>query len=89
MGVAGGGLNLCVTEELADHGQAFADQQTAAGEAVPQIVDAHIVEPRTCPDAPPGMLQVGQMAALLASGDNPRVVVLPLDVAQHGDRGFA
>ena len=35
MGVAGGGLNLCVTEELADHGQAFAYQKTAAGEAVP------------------------------------------------------
>ena len=40
MGVAGGGLHLGVPEQFADHGQAFAYQETAAGEGVTQIVDA-------------------------------------------------
>ena len=47
MGVAGGGLHLVVPEELADHGKALAHQQPAAGEGVPQVVDAQI------PDAGP------------------------------------
>ena len=89
MCIARGGVDPAVTEETADDRQALAERKRPRGKTVTQIVDAHIVEPRTCPDAPPGMLQVCQMAALLASGDSPRVVVLPLDVAQHGDRGFA
>ena len=35
MSVTGGGLNLRVTKELSDHRKPFADQQSAAGEAVP------------------------------------------------------
>ena len=45
VGVAGGGLNLGVTQELADHGQALADQQTATGEGMAQVVDTDIVYP--------------------------------------------
>ena len=89
VGVAGGGLNLGVTQELADHGQAFADEQSTAGKAMPQIVYSHIVEPRPSPDAPPGVLQVGEMAPRLATRDHPRVVVLSLDAAQHRDRRVA
>ena len=65
-GVAGGGLDLGVAEQLADHGQAFADRQPAAGEAVAQVVEAHVVEPGPRPDAPPRVLQVGEMVAGLA-----------------------
>ena len=46
MGVAGGSLSLGVAQELADHRQTLADQQTAAGKGVPQVVDAHVVEAR-------------------------------------------
>ena len=38
VGVAGGGLDLGVPEQLADHGQAFAYQETAAGEGVSVLV---------------------------------------------------
>ena len=61
MGVAGGGLHLGVPEQFADHGQAFAYQETAAGEGVAQIVDADIVEPGAGTDAPPGVLQIGDV----------------------------
>ena len=74
-----GGLHLRVTEQLANHRQTFADQETAAGEAMTQVVDPHIVEPGARPDAPPGVLKVGQMAPRLASRDHPRAVVLPVD----------
>ena len=74
MGVAGGGLHLGVPQEFANHGQAFAYQKTAAGETVSQIVYTEIVQSSTCPDAPPGVLKVGQMTALLAAGDDPRVL---------------
>ena len=89
VGVARGGLHLGVPEQFADHGQAFADQKTTAGKAVAQIVDSHIVEPGPCANAPPGVLQVGEMAPRLATRDHPRVVVLSLDAAQHRDRGVA
>ena len=36
MGVAGGGLKLTVTEELADHRQAFAQRESPGRVAVPQ-----------------------------------------------------
>ena len=62
----GGGLDPGVAEQLADHGQAFADRQPAAGEAVTQVVEAPVVEPGPRPDALPRVLQVGEMAAGLA-----------------------
>ena len=87
--VTGGGLHLGVAKQLANHRQAFTDQETAAGEAVAQVVDAQVVQPRTRSDAPPRVLQVGQMSVLLAAGDDPRVVTPSLDTAQHGDGRFA
>ena len=41
---------------------------------MPEIVDAHVVEPGTRPDAPPRVLQVGEVASGLAAGDRPRIV---------------
>ena len=37
MGVAGRGLDLGVAQQLANHGQAFTDQETAAGEGVAKV----------------------------------------------------
>ena len=54
---SGRGLYLCVTEQLADHRQSFAQGEGAAGIRVPKIVDADIVETGLRPNAPPGMLQ--------------------------------
>ena len=51
--------------------------------------DAHVVKLGACPDAPPRVLKVYRMAALLTPGDDPWVVVVPADATQHGDHGFA
>ena len=40
----GSGLDLIVTQQLADDGQALADQQRAAGEAVAEVMNSYIVE---------------------------------------------
>ena len=40
MGVAGGRLHLTVAEELADHGQAFAESESPGREAVSVIADS-------------------------------------------------
>ena len=42
MGMAGRRLDLVVTEQSPDHGQALSNEQAAAGEAVPQVVDAQV-----------------------------------------------
>ena len=52
---------------IANHGQPLADQQSTTGEGMAEIMDSHIIEPSPRPDSPPRMLQVGQMAARLAS----------------------
>ena len=44
VGIARRGLDVVVTEQLSDHGEALADEQAAAGEAVPQVVDAQVLD---------------------------------------------
>ena len=43
VGVPGRGLNLGVPEELADHGEAFAEGQSPRREAVSKVVSSHVV----------------------------------------------
>ena len=63
-----------MAEQLPDHGQALAECQGAGGEGVPQVVDAHVVEPGARPDASPGVvLQVGERGARLSAGDDPEL----------------
>lgn len=61
MGIAGSCLNLRVTEELANHWQAFAAKDTIRGEGVPQIMDANVVQTGGRPNAAPWMLKIGQV----------------------------
>ena len=48
MGIAGGGLNLSMAEQLADHRQTFSQGEGPAGIGMSKIVDAHIGKPRIC-----------------------------------------
>jgi len=43
MGVACGGLNLGVAEELADHRQALAGGDRRGGEGMAQVVDSNVL----------------------------------------------
>ena len=63
MGVTGGGLDLGMAEELADHRQALAGGNRRRGEGVAQVVDADILDAGALADALPGRLQVGQVRA--------------------------
>ena len=63
VGVAGRRLNLGMTEQLADHRQPLAEGQGPRGEAVAKVVNAHVFEVGPGPDASPGVLKIGEMAA--------------------------
>ncbi len=80
---------LGVVEQLADHRKPFADEQSAPGKAMAEVMNSYIVEPGPSPDTPPGMLQVGEMAVGLVPGDHPRIVLPPVNAAQHGDGRIA
>ena len=43
MGIAGGGLNLGMANQLPDHRQSLAKRQRTAREGVAEIMDSHIV----------------------------------------------
>ena len=87
VGIARRRLDLCVAEQLADHRQALSKRQGAAGKAVAQVVNAHIVEAGAGADAPPWTLQVGKVGSRLAARDNPRVVVAGQGDQQPHRRG--
>ena len=61
MGVPSGRLDLRVSQQFADHGQALAERQRAGSERVAEVVNAHVVEPSASPDTPPGVMQVGEV----------------------------
>ena len=48
MGVAGGGADLGMTENPADHRQALAERERAGGVGVSEIMDAHAVQLPAC-----------------------------------------
>ena len=85
MGVAGGGLDLSVAEELADHRQALAGGDRRGGKRVAQVVDADILDAGALADALPGRLQVGQVRAGVLPGDDPGVIVQPFDLGKDLD----
>ena len=76
MGVASGGLNLGMAQQLSDHRQPLAKCEGPRGKAMAEVVDAHVVEFRFLPYTPPGVLKVGQVAARFPADDHPRVVRL-------------
>ena len=69
------GLDLGVTEQLADHRKTLSEGQSPRGKAVTQVMDSHVVEVRSGADAAPGVLEIGQMGARLPTDYHPRVVL--------------
>ena len=76
-------LNLRVAEQLPDHRQALAQRQRARGKAVPQVVDAYVAQAGARPDAPPRVLQVGEMGARLPAGNDPGIVRVARQGGEH------
>ena len=60
MRVPRGGLNLRVTEQFADHREAFTEGQCAGREGMPEVVNSPIFQAGAPMDAPPGLLKVGR-----------------------------
>ena len=83
MGVAGGALQVRVPQQLADHGEALACRERPAGEAVAQVVDAHVVEPGPRPHPVPRAGDGGEVRARRLADDDPGVVRHPRDLRQH------
>ena len=71
VGVAGGCLDLGVSELLSDPGKPFAHQPSPAGKTVRQAVNSYITESGPHPDPSLGMLQVGEVASCFAPRDYP------------------
>ena len=76
VGVAGGRLDLCVPQELSDHRQALAKRQSARSERMAEVMDPYIVEPGALPDAPPRVLEIGEVRARLAACYHPGIVLV-------------
>ena len=75
MSVAGSGLHLGMSQQFADHGQAFPKRQRTGGKAVAEVMNSNIVKLGPCPDASPGVLQIGEVRARLLAGDDPGIVI--------------
>ena len=75
-----------MAQQLADHRQAFAQRQRARGKAMPEIMNAHVVETGACPDPTPRMLKVGEMGAGLPARDHPGIVLVAWQGLQQTHR---
>ena len=56
------------------------------GTTMTEVMDSHIVELGPRPDAAPGVLKVGQMAARFSAGDHPRVLLVTGQALQQPHR---
>ena len=68
MGVAGGGLNLRVAEQLADHRKASAQSQGSGCRGVAMVMDSNVVEPGQGADAAPRLQETGEMRTGVLGG---------------------
>ena len=76
MGVPSGRLDLRVSQQFADHGQALAERQRAGSKRVAEVMNSHPVESGAGSDTPPGVLQVGEVPARLTAQDYPWIVLI-------------
>ena len=83
MGIAGGGADLGMTEDPADHGQALAERERPGGVAVSQVMDAHALQPGMRLDAVPVVGEVRQAGAGLLAPDDPGIALDPFDAVEH------
>lgn len=59
MGIPRRSLYLSVSKQLANHRQAFANEQSAGRECMAEVVDAYVAQSGGFPDATPRMLKIG------------------------------
>ncbi|MCY4182403.1 MAG: hypothetical protein OXF43_05885 [Gammaproteobacteria bacterium] len=64
-------MHLLVAQQLADHRQGFAQRQRPRGEAVPEIVNAHVVQARAGADEPPGHVEILVVPTGFLAGEHP------------------
>ena len=83
MGITGGGLDLGVTEELADHGQAHALGDGVGGKGMAKVMDAHVHDPGALADALPELLDFFSVGAWDLTANHPRVIGLPFEVGKQ------
>ena len=83
MGVAGGGADLGVPENPADHRQALAERERAGGVGVSEIMDAHAVQSGMHLDAVPVVGEIRQAGAGLLAPDDPGIALDPFDAVEH------
>ena len=76
MSIARGRFDPAVTKEPADDRETFAERQRPRSKAVPDVMDAHIVEPGMCADSGPGAVDVGHVRARLESRNDPEIAGL-------------
>ncbi len=89
MDMVGRRLDLVVTEQSPDHGQALSNEQAAAGEAVPQVVDAQVPDARALRhEAPPPVQESGMRPAPKAR-NHPGAIFYAPYAAQHRDHAIA
>ena len=86
VGVAHRRLYLPVAEQLADHGQAFAERKGAGRARMSEIVDAHVFQVGSCPDDEPGIVEIAQSRAGLGAGNHPGVVGQARQAREHPPR---
>ena len=86
MGVARGGFDPAVAEETADDRQALAERERPRGEAVPDVMDAHVVEPGLRADAFPRRVDVRHVPARLGARNDPGTAGLARQGLEDADR---
>ena len=80
------GLCLGVAKDPPHHREAFASHHRLRGECVPEVMNAHILEPGRLADPPPRLLEVRQVRALRGSGDDMGVALNMLRPGQNLQR---
>jgi len=71
--IAGGGVDLAMTKQLANHRQALTERQRPGGERVPKVMQPHAVETGLPANAVPGVVEVPQVSSPLLAGNHPGV----------------
>ena len=86
MRVSGGRLNLGMAEQLPDHREALAQGQRPRRIRMPDVVDAHVVEPGPHAYGLPRPVDVGHVRARLGSRNDPGIAGLARQRLQEADR---
>ena len=75
--------DLAVSQQPGDRRQPLAAGQRPRGIRVPGIVKAHVLHPGALPQAPPHLVEIGQVRVLLLARDHPRVAVDARDAPEN------